>query len=190
MGGERQLQSAIVPLRVLVGGANGLVPVQIGQPPLDGDPHSSHQRIALKIIRGGRKQRQNFDEEGVLDEIVDDGHSGSSQGAIAHGGLADDDDAELTIFCEIIEAGLERVGNLIQRGHLSIKQLEIEVISVAENRYLPIPINRINPQQIGISIKIEIAQFDIAIANKGVFARKSDFCQIGRIVRGSTESLA
>ena len=190
MGGERQLQSAIVPLRVLVGGADGLVPVQIGQPPLDGDPHSSHQSIALKIIRGGRKQRQNFDEEGVLDEIVDDGHSGSSQGAIAHGGLADDDDAELTIFCEIIEAGLERVGNLIQRCHLSIKQLKIEIVSVAQYRYLPISINRIYAQQIRISIKIEIAQFDIAIANKGVLTRKSDFCQIGRIVRGNTESLA
>ena len=91
---------------MLIGSADGFVPVQIGQSPLYGDPHSSYQRIALEIIGGGGKQRQDFDEEGVLDEIVDDGHSGSSQGAVAHGGLTDDNDAELSILCEIIEACL------------------------------------------------------------------------------------
>ena len=165
MGAERQLQSAIVPLRVLVGSADGLVPVQIGQSPLDCDPHPSHKRIALKVIGGGGKQRQNFDEEGVLDEVVDDGDSSSSEGAVAHGGLADDNDAKLTILCEIVETCLEGVGDLVQRSHLSIQHLKMEVVFVAQYRYLPVPINGIYPQQIWIAIKIEIAQFDIAVGN-------------------------
>ena len=156
MGAERQLQSAIVPLRMLIGSADGFVPVQIGQSPLDGDPHSSYQRIALEIIGGGGKQRQNFYEEGVLDEIVDDRHSGSSQGAVAHGGLTDDNDAELSILCEIIETCLEGIGDLVQRSHLSIKHIKMEMVFVAQYRYLPVPIHGIYPQQIGISIKIEI----------------------------------